>query len=354
MLDVRWIALLTLVLCPAPSGTRETICVEFAVAEGTRLRKTFTRELELTTCEDDSLVEIGRWHDSQRIVLIDEYGALEGQVPDTITRIFVSIEMEHSHDWELSLPWVGSLSGTVDREGTGELVGWRVTFTRDHSESKIPFGTHEANYVSSPPDDSDPSDETAASIAALRASTDSTDLLPWREVAVGDHWFVDVNSFHEICWPSGALEFIDSDGTRLVTPLDERLARDLDGTFRIELSAIERVAGVKYARMELRGTLESRAAFQHEASVDLLQGLNLPYEGLITLDLHASVRGRLWWNLDAGHLDSIHIEADVTVEQEFGESELEQWDPWLKLLPDVFGTRVWSGKLTAEAHYERL
>ena len=331
--------------------------IVFAVAEGTRLRKTFLREVELTTQQGDSLLTLGSWRDRQRVVMLDTYGPLDSRVPETIVRSFERIETEHSHDWEIPLSWSTwntLLCGSIERSGTGELVGSRVRFTRDRAESVASPGEHEASYAAMLVDDRDPADETAACLAGLRASTDSTGLLPWRETAVGDSWFVDVDAFHEICWPSGALGYVDSDGDRLITSLEERLGRNLDGTFRVELKAIETVAGVRYARMSLRGILESEATFPYSWSIGT-PDLTLACEGPITLELYASLRGRLWWNLDAGHLDSIRIEGDVTIDQDFGGSRGEfQWGQWSGIFPDLIGPRVWTGTLVAEASFERV
>jgi len=189
-------------------------------------------------------------------------------------------------------------------------------------------------------------------LARLRASVDSTGLLPWRDVAVGEHWFVDVDAFHEICWPSGALRFVGENGEPLVTPVDERLGRNLDGTFRVELRAIEKVAGVRYASMHLRGILESRATFCYEWSIDAGSGLTVAYEGPIALDLYASLEGWLSWNLDGSHLDAIRIEGEVSARQALGEAG---WGA----LGTVFrggqyGAGVWTGELRADAVFEPL
>ena len=82
MRDCFRIAIVSLILCLAALGQRdsdawiaqldgkekaaatsatEAILITFAVAEGTQLRKTFTRELELTTRQNDSLVDLGAW-----------------------------------------------------------------------------------------------------------------------------------------------------------------------------------------------------------------------------------------------------------------------------------------------------
>ncbi|TDJ67411.1 MAG: hypothetical protein E2O39_14765 [Planctomycetota bacterium] len=329
-------------------SAKETIRIIFAVAEGTKLRKTFTRELELTTRESDGSLGLGTWNDSQRIVLIDEYGSLVERIPETITRSFECIEVEHSHGWETTRFLGEDLSRMIERKGTGELSGSRVTFKRDYAEPEIPFGMPVASYVAEFADDSALPDETVAALAGLRANTDSTGLLPWREVAIGSIWFVDVDAFHEVCWPSGALRFVDSDDEPLVTPVDERLGQNLDGTFRIELRAIEKIAGVRYARMSIRGILESQATFPYEWSIGFARGGSLSFEGSITLGLYASLQGRFWWNLDEGHLDSIHIEGDVTVHQKFGETQVGRWT-----LPGL-AAHVWTGKLSADAEFERL
>lgn len=331
-------------------SAKETIRITFAVAKGTKLRKTFTRELELTTVESDARIGLGTWTDSQRIVVIDEYGSLVERIPETITRSFERIEMEHSHDWEITQSVVEELSGTIERKGTGELEGACVTFTRNYAESEIPFGVPVTSYVAALADDSDDPEGTADRLAGLRANTDSTGLLPWREVAIGDPWFVDVDALHEICWPSGALAFVDSKGEPLVTPIDERLGQNLDGYFRIELRAIENIAGVRYARMSLRGFVESQATFPYEWSIDTGSWWTLLFKGPITLRLYASLEGRFWWNIDDGHLDSIHIEGDVTIDQEFGETHVAVWG---MIIPGI-DTQAWTGKLSADAEFERL
>ena len=340
-------ALAWLLAAPVPPQGAESQqpAIAFSVDAGTRIRKTFTRELELATHASDSLVKLGAWSDRQRVVFVDTYGVRSGQVPETLARTFEHVELEHSHDWEIP-SWRGDpISGSVHRSGTGTLTGARVTFSRDRREAEVPFALHDASYAVALADE-------AADVAPadLRAAADSTGLLPWRGVGAGDHWFVDVDALHEICWPSGALEFVDSDGEPLVTPVDERLGQNLDGTFRVELRSFQRVGGVAYARMDLRGILESRATFPYEWSVDA-GDFTWTYTGPITLDLYASLRGRLWWNLDAGHLDSIRIEGDVTVQQTFGAAHLE-------LLGAAFAganhnSFEWTGELVAEAVFER-
>lgn len=335
------------------NASAETVRIAFAAAEGARLRKHFSREVELRTVQRDSLPDLGKWRDEQHVVLVDEYGPLEDQVPDSIERTFERIDLAHTHAWELPLVFGRSLSGRSERVGTGELQGSSVLFTRDHTEPELPSGIHEASYVVSLAEAAEPSRASDLGLEGLSARADSTGLLPWRPVAVGDHWFVDVDAFREICWPGGALELLDPDGEFLPTPIDERLGQNLEGTFRVELEAIDEVGGIRHARLRIRGQLESRATFRYEWSTGD-HGLTLSHSGPIELSLCASARGALRWNLDGGHLDSMHLEADVTIDQAVSALELTLGGRVFECWLTSTGPRRWSGKLSADAVFELL
>ena len=296
------------------------------------------------------------------MVFVDRYGPCEGPVPESFSRTFEVIEMEHSHDWEVPSGLFGrpGPSGRVERAGRGELEGGEVLFTRGHDEEEEPLGLHEASYEaalvrdpssSEVTEDPDPDDER---LADLVASADLTELLPWREVAVGDHWYVDVGAFHELCWPSGKVGYLDVEGDHLVVPVDERLGQNLDGTLRVELAAIQRLDGVRYALLEFRGRLESSTVFVYEWVFEVMGG-TYRSEGPIGLELDASLDGYLWWNLEDGHLDSVELEGHVTVLHRLSGLDAQfAWEGW-SLMAEVLGDeREWLGELTASARFERL
>jgi len=341
--------------------------VRFDVAQGVRLKKSFDREVHLATRAEKGTIAtgfgfdfeftLGSWHDIQQVIFVDAYGAIERGVPDSITRSFERIEMEHVHDWSVPELLGHPLAGAVERTGRGELEGEQVVFRREEGVVAAPVGIHEARYSADfMPDatwlgEADLSDDC---LENLRASADLSGVLPWQQVGVGDHWYTNVEAFRELVWPSGRLGMLDRDGVPHVVPVDERLGRDLDGTLRVELTAVERVRGVRYARLDFRGHLESKADFEYEWELDAAS-TTYRMEGPIDLELKASIEGYLWWDLDGGHLDTVEIGGDLEILQDLsGLTMAIHWGAWFALIEVLGDQRLWRGKLSASARFERL
>lgn len=336
--------------------------LSFHVKEGTRLRKVFERDLALVTLSGSSRIEslfgsyeleLGRWHDAQRVVLVDTYGAPTDGVPASISRAFEAIEMDHRHTWKVK-SW-GEFEGEVDRSGRGVLEERQVLFEKvveSIAPDIAPEALHEAAYAAtwiggseSAPSEGPRTDDEQ--LAELVAATDLTGLLPWRPVQVGDAWFTEVDFFEELCWPSGRLDFVNPAVEPLVVPVDQRLDENLDGTVRVELEAIETLEGVPFARLGLRGRMESQATFDYTWTWSATGGETTT--GPVTVELEATFAGTAWWNLAAGHLNSIDLRADLEVEQDM--SGLS--GGLSNSLVEVFGKdRVWAGELTARARFE--
>jgi len=355
-MDMRRIGYLGLALVPAlliggSSEPEDEKTIELSPEEGSVLRKTFTRELELTLVGGSlghlgylaDPVQVGRtrWNDEQRVVLTDAYGPVREGRPLRLERSFDELFTSHGHALGLSASPVGPLEIELPREGRGEIEGATVVFAWDEESGE---------YRRSWGPDVDLDDSL---LAGLDADADLREILPWKDVSPGDVWFTDVEIFRQICWPGGSIAYLNEEDRYLVRPVDQRLAEDLDGTFRVELVRTVRRAGVRLAVLEIRGILEATTAFEHDLSLSYMS-YDLDLAVRQDLQLYLVARGRLHWNLDADHLDSCVLEGDVTVRQRAAialraEEDLPVYSP-----DDFLLTGDWRGKLKTRVDVSRV
>ena len=323
-------------------GPDDEKTIELSPEEGTVLRKTFTRELELTL-EGGSLGHLGyladplqvgatSWNDEQRVVLTDEYGPVHEGRPLRLARRFDELFTSHGHALGLNASPVGPLEIDLPREGRGEIEGTTVVFTWDEEE-----GEYRRSW--GPGVDLDD-----ALLEGLEGGADLREILPWKDVSPGDVWFTDVEIFRQICWPGGAIAYLNRENQYLVRPVDRRLAENLDGTFRVEYAKSIRRGGVRIAVLEIWGILEATTVFEHDLDLSYMS-YDLELAVRQNLRLYLVARGSLHWNLDSDHLDSCRLEGDVTVQQKAAVAvrtvrDLPDYSPDDSLL-----TGEWRGRL---------
>ena len=344
--------------------------IRFSAIEGERLRKTFSSRLEMVTQRDDSIVDLGRWHTTRRVEVVDEYGPSVGGVPRFIHRTVDSAQGSHEHSWEIPAPFGSTLSGDVERGAVSPFLARTVRLELDSTGLEPGLAPHDVIYQRSLLGEPDVSPDAEGGLALLPAALDLTGFLPNREVAVGDKWFRSAAPLGGILWPVGAMDWSEASGgwakgppvEQLAIGLDAQLGQAIAGTVRVDLLSIEEDRGTRFALLGLRGTLDAQDSIEVAWSSHLTDTQELSLSGQVSLDLMGRVEGRAWWNCDAGHLDSLELSVELTLHQGFDDVEwawsagdkLDWWEEhfgeWVDgLLPT--GRRTWVGTLSSQVDF---
>ena len=323
------------------AGVREGPAIRFAPQEGLVLEKTFTRELDLTlerACVGSDLAsgleepgrvsEAATWFDRQEVRLTDVYGAVGDGRPLRVRRTFERVRMEHERSLAITSFGYWPIEVHTPSEGRGVLEGESVLFTWD-AQREVYDCTPVAADRGLP----------SAVLAGLEEDADLRSLLPWEGKGFGNPWFTDVHAFRQLCWPGGAMPFLDELGDVVAKPVDQLVLRDLDGTVRVEAVDVRTVAGRSVARLALRCVLEAEAEFDHDLFLSSSYFVETwPFDVRQHLDLYLVATGTADWDLEGGHLLASSLSGRVEVgqlasanlaeERRFGSLELHLRARW--------------------------
>jgi hypothetical protein len=313
--SILLLPLLSATALALPAAAGETL--RFEVAKGQKIVKTVLTNHELNVDEIGSTREgsplmrenIGGWLTSgRRMVVVDEYLAVDAGRPQALRRTFRNVE----GNGKINL--TGGRGRIEERVQTRcPLEGQVVTYTWVPEEND--YGrTYDHLY----------GEEQL--LLELRGDTDLVALLPDGEVEVGATWILDPSAMKDALAPSGNL------GSVPVKPgffsrmfevgvggdLADVLGRELTGSARATLVAVRTVDGRRLAEVGLELTLAS----ERDRTLAYLTGM--PDEERreasslqrVVLTWNFNGEGVLLWDLDAGHAASLRIEGHESVTAE--------------------------------------
>ncbi len=277
--------------------------VAFHPAPGTAVQRTFNL---LTTVDASSIalsVGRGNWGGDfeliptafeERWIVRDEFLAVEEDRATKLQRTYVDLTGKETMTRFLK----AQVETSTNEQDYCDLKDKSVRFEWDEGEND-----YRKTFVGR--------DEGLEPPQTLRADMDMTILLPRREVAVGDTWEVDADSFVDVLRPGGMELRMESLQGQLTNSLPSET-----GTFRTTLQEIREHEGGKQAvlkttaRIKLRGQTEPS---EPEVLLGVAQVVVIDYE------LEFDIRGELVWNLSAGRMDSAVLQSDFSLEL--------QWNP---------------------------
>lgn len=295
MLCTRTATLLVL-LALAPFSIEDEK-IEFAPDEGTVLAKQFDLAVELDLVEMrvvESIGGRGRVHDSLDITFIlercvaftDEYGPVVAGRPLSVERSFREMAARRALQTEEN--YLGYL-GVYDREGSSDLEYETVLFTWDQDTEDWTVRIEGSR-----------SDED---VAGLVEDTDARALLPPEPVPVRSSWDVPVEALRDLFLTPGEIDFLDGDGRDTGHVAMSALNRELTGEVETWFRSVRWIHGQRVAEIELLGKLEA------EVEGDEIGASSYRVE------LELAAGSAFFWGLDANHLHSLELEAEVTVWQ---------------------------------------
>ena len=273
---------------PAPSRSDE---LGFAVAEKTRVRKTFETDLKLES--DAVTVKIGdqevpesmvkgfemSMNRTETIVVADEYLRIGGGRPLELVRRFEELERrDRGHQGK-----PGSEPEDKDEATLSDLAGHSVRFAW-----KEESGVYAKTWVGDEGDD--------ALLEDLREDMDLRDFLPATPVAVDDTWELEGKTVLESMPPGGDFGFSDKDKDEDDDDFDFEDA--FEGTATATYKGTREQDGQRFAVITV--ALEGKAEKTREndgADQSFTFSLDLDYE--------------LLWDLDAGRAHSIDLTGDL-------------------------------------------
>lgn len=271
--------------------------LRFAVDEGTTITKTFVTELR-ATLEDFSVSIDGEVRDdipepefslddTTRVVLTDEYRAVDGGRVRTLVRTFDELNDSTTRS---RVDPAGQESDETS-EGESALEGLDVEFEWNEDAEE-----YEASFVEDDAGDGD-------LLEGLVAGVDFREFLPDGDVEEGETWEVDATAFEAIINPSGEVK-IRSEDEEDNSELQEQMRDNVSGT--IEATYVGREDGV--ATIELVIEVETSAIDDSPGGapegVEATQELAISYE----------CEGELLWDVERGVAKSLELSGEVEIE----------------------------------------
>ena len=181
----------------------------------------------------------------------------------------------------------------------------------------------------------------------LEVDTDLVGFLPPRPVAIGETWLVPSEALRRVLNPGGTYVYV-SEEERVVARSSARgPAEDEDDAgLRARLAEVTRFGADRIAVVALEGELEYELEFLGPLYLGSRRdpygywgyAMNVPRRALFRF----SVEGTLRWNVDSGHLDELHLSADLDLLQDRTTMEsvlealrdaFEPW-PWIRGDPE--------------------
>ncbi|MEO1698238.1 MAG: hypothetical protein AAFU73_13145 [Planctomycetota bacterium] len=308
-------------LATLPQGTQTADgLLRFAPKPGTTITKTFvtTSTLELDSME----MSVGGNQmpmspemtvtSKQSLTVTDEYGALQGDTLKKLTRTFDSI----SADSDTEMTMMGQNQATTT-DGSSDLEGRSVTFdwNADTEEHDVSFAEGE-----------DGDDEL---LDGLVLDLDLRGLLPTEELGIGDVYDIDPRALADVLAPGGDLHMdIESEGQAGGMPggsdglgdLRSFFKDSVEGDFTGKLKEVREADGARIAVVELKIDVVTNADLTELMQDlgnqgDLPPGVELEVKKQV-IDFAYEGGGTLLWNVDAGHLVGLEIEATNSIDMD--------------------------------------
>lgn len=294
-------ALLPLTLAFQPRETR----LSFDPVADQTLTKTFEQEHTMTL-EDVVVTIMGQEleldgapesviESSERIVLVDTYGAVEDGRVARLSRTFETLERER----------------TTTNEGEDE-------FFEESSELEgvvVAFRWEDGEYVAAFGEDFEDEDEDL--LEGLWFDADLSGFLPEGEVEEGDTWEPDYQVWRQLNEPGGDLTFLDEDGESTRDELDEELEDNLEGTVECEFTGIREEDEGRVAVIEVTVETEAEGSvvedLTDEAQADGAEVSSVTNTRTVTIE--TETEGELLWLIEEGRFLSFQGtgEAEITM-----------------------------------------
>jgi len=232
---------------------------------------------------------------SERIVLIDTYGAVEDGRVARLERTFETLERER----------------TSTNEGEEEFF----EESSDLEGVVVAFRWEDGEYLSAFAEDFEDEDEDL--LEGLWFDADLSGFLPDGEVEEGDTWEPDYEVWRQLNEPGGDLTFLDEEGESTRDELDERLEENLEGTVECEFTGIREEDGMRVAVIEVTVETETEGT-EVEDLTDDAQADGAEVSSVTnsrTVSVETETEGELLWLIEEGRFLSFQGsgEAEITM-----------------------------------------
>ncbi len=285
--------LASLVLTGGSPSAPDNLELTWAPEEGLVLVRTFEASHDFALVEaslsvDDEVHasdEVPDWEVaySERIVVTDTLVSVGNGRPLELRRTFDELESEVAYSGD-------DLEEDFAYTSMSDLQGRTVRFVRAEDEDDFEVEGYEEEI-----------DEDL--LDGLIEDMDLRAFLPDHEVEEGDTWEVSPAAYLAYMWPGGNLDFYMEDEGEVdetSAEIGELLYESMDGEATVTYAGTRDEDGVRVAVLELEIEVEAEAEVEVEE----------PAPGTQTIRLFRSVSGELLWNLEGGHLHSLHVDGE--------------------------------------------
>ncbi|MEE8467410.1 MAG: hypothetical protein V3T22_03085 [Planctomycetota bacterium] len=342
MIHCTRFAPLAFALCPLADSPGESL--RFAPAQGSSLTLSFQVERRLVGGELEVVmggVEVPLEYlpvfdlevaSTYRVVLTDRYQKIELERVTEFARTYDEVEMRVN---ELQAMTEASQSDAstseADARADAQLSGRTVRFRWD-ADSK----EYERSYEGERGDE----DERAL-LDGLEAAADLSGFLPVGAVSRGATWEVDAAVLAVLVNPGGDLGLVwEGELAAEYSTVPEEVS--FDGTLLCKLSALHDRDGVSLATITVEGECTMvQVTLTNLERVPVIDG-----DATETLTSNYEVEGEFTWNLDAGHLVELELEANLEVESHLVRTP-GQPGPEFESRVRLTGTETWSVQVRA-------
>ena len=327
---IRFAALGLGLLLPATLAFMPTgASIRFAPEEGLTLTKTFVQSSEVTlesmemmmgdeTQEVDELPEINI-NSTETIVFEDTYDSVGDERPTQLTRHFVELGRVREQSMQ---------DESETSEETSELVDTVVIYSWDDDEEAFSAEFDE---------DSDGDEDL---LESTWCDADLLGFLPDGEVDEGDTWEVDIEAWRHVLEPGGDLTFLDDEGESSMDEIDEEISASLDGDVECEFKGFRDEDGVRVAVIAVTVEVEGAGDSEEEQEIepnDHVTGVTQSRE----VSISSEYEGELLWAVEAGHLLSLSLAGETSVEvNETVSFELTEGDTFEQSQLMTFGSET--------------
>lgn len=298
------LALAPALLCLAVPGSAQDgpVTIEFAVAEGARLKKVLSVKHELQVRDmgyrrdggplvrENTAGWISAW---ERIAVEEEYLAVAPERPLRLRRTFRDI----SSGGKAQLTRNGR-NTEMRANSSSPLQGRSLLFTWVEDE-----GEYSRMY--------DRLDAEEYWLSDVRGELELLPFLPSGPVEVGATWPVDISALRAVLAPSGNLLLTPNTGNFFGRMMEvgvggdfsEVIGPELYGTIEAKFAGLEETDGTPLARIDLTvqfDTVADRTQLYRRAMPEAERAESARLRA-VTLNYSFNGAGVLLWNLDAGH-----------------------------------------------------
>lgn len=269
---------------------------------------------------------------SQRVVLIDHYRKVESGRVTEFTRTYDEVELLVDESQAMSATDQSPESSSEsEARADAKLSGRTVRFLWDSDEEE-----YERSYEGDRADD----DERAL-LSGLAATADLSGFLPEGEVSNGESWDVDAAVLATLLHPGGDLGLIwEGDLAEEYSAFPEEVT--FEGTLRCKFTGRHERDGVSLATI----TVEGEFTMVEVMATNLERVPGIDGDATETTTSQYEIEGELQWNLDAGHLAELELEASVEVESKLVRDP-GQPGPEFETTVYLAGTETWTVRVEA-------